>query len=151
MNFLSRDIKFGVWCATSATRLVNPDVLSVVNLSSFANKLRKLQKKFLPLFFNLNNGEMKYCFFQPDCATDHTASNSMTALHNIVVRLIISCPLLSALSLYLAPWDCVFLHCSTALVALGLLAVEVSRSHSDTPHAVGFLRTSDYPEAETSN
>jgi len=37
---------------------------------------------------------MKYCFFQADCATDHTANNSMTALRNIVVGLIISCPLL---------------------------------------------------------
>ena len=102
-------------------------------------------------FKGLNNGEMKYCSFHPDCATDHTASNSMTALHNIVVSLIISRPLLSALSLYLETWNYVFLHCSTALLALGLLAVEVSRSHSGTPHAVGFLRTSDYPDAETSN
>jgi len=62
--------------------------------------------KFLPLIFNLNNGEIKYYFFQPDCATDHTASNYMTALRNIMVGLIIICPLLSALSPDLAPWDC---------------------------------------------
>ena len=31
----------------------------------------------------------------------------------------------------------------------GLLIVEASRSHSDTPHSVG-LRTSDQPDAETS-
>ena len=49
---------------------------------------------------------MNYRFFQSDCATDHTASNSMTALRNIVVGLIISCPLLPAVSPDLAPWEC---------------------------------------------
>jgi len=33
-------------------------------------------------------------------------------------------------------------------VGLGLLIVEVSRSHSDTPHSVGLLWTSDLPFAE---
>jgi len=32
----------------------------------------------------------------------------------------------------------------------GLLTVEDSRSHSDTPYAVGLLWTSDQPDAETS-
>jgi hypothetical protein len=32
----------------------------------------------------------------------------------------------------------------------GLLTVEASRSHSDTPHSVGLLWTSDQPDAETS-
>ena len=32
------------------------------------------------------------------------------------------------------------------LVGLGFLHVEGSRSHSDTPHSVGFLQTSDQPE-----
>jgi len=36
-------------------------------------------------------------------------------------------------------------------MGLRLLAVEVSRSHSDTLHAVGFFRTSDHPDAEASN
>jgi len=31
-----------------------------------------------------------------------------------------------------------------------LLIVEVSRSHSDTPHSVGILSTSDQPNAEPS-
>jgi hypothetical protein len=39
--------------------------------------------------------------------------------------------------------------CST-LVGLFLLIVEVSRSHSDTPHLMGLLRTRDRPIAETS-
>jgi hypothetical protein len=36
------------------------------------------------------------------------------------------------------------------LVGLGFLIVEVLRSHSDTPHSVGLLWTSDRPVAETS-
>jgi hypothetical protein len=35
------------------------------------------------------------------------------------------------------------------LVGQGLLIFEASRSHSGTPHSVGFLWTSDEPEAET--
>ena len=31
----------------------------------------------------------------------------------------------------------------------GLLIIEASRSHSDTPHSVGLLSTSDQPDAET--
>ena len=38
----------------------------------------------------------------------------------------------------------------TALEGLGLLIVQVSRSHSETPHSVGILWTSDWPFAETS-
>jgi hypothetical protein len=40
-------------------------------------------------------------------------------------------------------------HGSTALVGLGLLVVESSRSHLDTPHLVGLLWASDEPDAET--
>jgi hypothetical protein len=36
------------------------------------------------------------------------------------------------------------------LVGQCLLIVEASRSHSDTPHSVGLLWTSDQPDAETS-
>jgi hypothetical protein len=43
-----------------------------------------------------------------------------------------------------------FFHGSTALAGLGLLLIEVSRSHSDTPHPVGLLWTSDRPIAKTS-
>jgi hypothetical protein len=39
---------------------------------------------------------------------------------------------------------------STALVGQGLLTVEASRSHSDTPQSVGLPWTSDQPVAETS-
>jgi hypothetical protein len=35
------------------------------------------------------------------------------------------------------------------LGGLGLLIVEASRSHSDTPHSIGLLWTSDQPDAET--
>jgi len=44
-----------------------------------------------------------------------------------------------------------FYHGCTALVALGLLIVEVSRPHSDTPHSVRLLRTSDRPFTESSS
>jgi hypothetical protein len=40
---------------------------------------------------------------------------------------------------------------STALVGLGILTVEASRSHSDIPRSVGLLWTSDQPVAETSD
>jgi hypothetical protein len=43
-----------------------------------------------------------------------------------------------------------FPHGSTALVGLGLLISEVSRSHSDALQSVGLLWTSDQPDAETS-
>jgi hypothetical protein len=36
------------------------------------------------------------------------------------------------------------------LVGQGLLMIEASRSHSDTPHSVRLLWTSDQPDAETS-
>jgi hypothetical protein len=42
-----------------------------------------------------------------------------------------------------------FFHGSTAPVGQGLL-YDVPRSHSDTPHSVGHLCTSDRPVAETS-
>ena len=40
-------------------------------------------------------------------------------------------------------------HGSRSLMGLGLLIVELSWSHSDTPHSVGFLRASDRPVVET--
>ena len=36
------------------------------------------------------------------------------------------------------------------IVGQGLLIIEASRSHSDTPHSVGLVWTSDQPDAETS-
>jgi hypothetical protein len=36
------------------------------------------------------------------------------------------------------------------LVGQGLLIIEASRSHSDTPHSVGLSWTSDQSDAETS-
>jgi hypothetical protein len=43
-----------------------------------------------------------------------------------------------------------FLVARQPVVGQGLLIVEASRSHSDTPHWVGLLWTSDQPVAETS-
>jgi len=36
------------------------------------------------------------------------------------------------------------------LASQGFLIIQASRSHSDTPHSVGLLWTSDQPDAETS-
>jgi len=36
------------------------------------------------------------------------------------------------------------------LLDQGLLIIEASRSHSDTQHSVGLIRTSDQPKAQTS-
>ena len=46
--------------------------------------------------------------------------------------------------------DFFFNHGLTAPVGQGLLVIEDSWSHSDTPHLVGLLWTSDQPVAETS-
>jgi hypothetical protein len=59
------------------------------------------------------------------------------------------------LSRFLSPLCRIFLFVSSyvaqqLLVGLGLLIVEVSRSHSDTPHSVGLLWACDQPVAETS-
>jgi hypothetical protein len=44
----------------------------------------------------------------------------------------------------------VFLMVQQPPVGQGLLIIEASRLHSDTPHSVGLLWTSDQPDAETS-
>jgi hypothetical protein len=36
------------------------------------------------------------------------------------------------------------------LLGQGLRIIEASRSHSDTPHLVGLIQTSDQPDTETS-
>ena len=41
-------------------------------------------------------------------------------------------------------------HGATAIVDQGFVIVEASRSHSGTPHSVGFLRLDGQPYAETS-
>ena len=46
--------------------------------------------------------------------------------------------------LFFLPWR------NSPSVVQGLLIIVDSRSHSDTPHAVGLLWTSDQPDAETS-
>jgi hypothetical protein len=57
---------------------------------------------------------------------------------------------LTMLCLYLRQYILIFLSVSrTALVDLDLL-YEIPRYHSDTPHSVRILWTSDKPDAETS-
>jgi len=43
-----------------------------------------------------------------------------------------------------------FFHGATTLVGQGVLIIEDSWSHSDTPHSVGLLWTSDHSDSETS-
>ena len=43
-----------------------------------------------------------------------------------------------------------FLMAQQPRVGQGLLIIDPSRSHSDTPHSVGILWTSDQPDAKTS-
>jgi hypothetical protein len=43
-----------------------------------------------------------------------------------------------------------FLLAQQPLVGQDLLIIEASRLHSETPHSVGLLWTSDQPDAETS-
>ena len=47
--------------------------------------------------------------------------------------------------------DFFFTMAQRPLVGQGLLIVEASRSHSDTPHSVGLLWTSDQRDAETAD
>jgi len=44
-----------------------------------------------------------------------------------------------------------FFHVSPALVGLGFLIVDFSRSNSDTPHSIGLLWKNDGPIAKTSD
>jgi hypothetical protein len=44
---------------------------------------------------------------------------------------------------------CIFYHGATVLVGQGVLFIEDSWSHSDTPHLVGLLWTSGHPVAKT--
>ena len=43
-----------------------------------------------------------------------------------------------------------FFMAQQPLMGQGLLIIEASLSHSDTPHSIGLLWTSDQPDAETS-
>jgi hypothetical protein len=43
-----------------------------------------------------------------------------------------------------------FIMAQQTLVGQGLRVIEASRSHSDTPHSVGLLWTSDQSDAEIS-
>jgi hypothetical protein len=45
----------------------------------------------------------------------------------------------------------IFYHGATAPMGPGLLIIEESWTHSDTPHSVGLLWTSNQPDAQTSS
>jgi hypothetical protein len=53
--------------------------------------------------------------------------------------------------LFVCLFVCLFVSVAQQpLVGQGLLIIEASRSHSDTPHSVGLLWTGDQPDTETS-
>jgi len=121
------------------------------------------------VFANDYNFSSKYIFAQCEhyqrwshAGVSPTVSNLLCVLgqsfchitRQILKAVIIMNPFVSGYSEY---WTCQRLllppplHGSTALVGLGLLNVEVARSHSeDTTHSVGLLLSSDRPVAETS-
>jgi len=76
---------------------------------------------FLHQLFSL---ELKYCFFDEERI--HKTHTQKTSYMYFVY------------------------HGATAPVGQGLLIIDDSRSHSGTPHSVGFHWTSDQPDAETS-
>jgi hypothetical protein len=60
-------------------------------------------------------------------------------------------PFLYILDIVFVPWILFHFFLPVArqpLVGQGLLIIEASRSHSDTPHSIGLLWTSDQPNAE---
>jgi hypothetical protein len=68
------DIKVGVWCALSATRITGPIILFLEGYSRQAPTL---------FVFSLSDDEKEHRFFQENSATAHTATNSITILYNI--------------------------------------------------------------------
>jgi hypothetical protein len=73
------DIKVGVWCALSATRIFGP-ILFLDRINSEGYSRQALTHFILNLS---DDDENKYRFFQENSATAHTANNSITILHNI--------------------------------------------------------------------
>jgi hypothetical protein len=70
-------------------------------------------------------------------------------LHTDMVCVHLTVNPLTDLPILLWQMDCSVSHDWKAHTVLSILIVEVSRSHSDAPHSVGLLWTSDQPVAET--
>jgi len=71
----------------------------------------------------------------------------------LVVVLVVVVSIIMIIFQNISPLSCKcksnYFYGATAPVRSGLLSVEASRSHSDTPQSVGLLRISDQPDAET--
>jgi hypothetical protein len=69
------DIKVGVWCALSATRITGPILfLDTINSDGYS---RQAPTHFV---FSLSDDENEDRFFQENSATAHTASNPIVQL-----------------------------------------------------------------------
>ena len=75
---------------------------------------------------------------------------SFTGVHTDKVCVHLTANSLVGLPTVLWPMDCSCFRETTAQVDIGLLIVEVLRSHTGTSYSVGLLWTSDQPVAETS-
>lgn len=92
------DLKFGVWCITSMTKIIRPiSLLDTINSGRYIGQI-------LAQYFENSEDEMRdYGFFQQDGTTVHTAWNSMTALWKMFGDQIISHSLWPAYSAILTP------------------------------------------------
>jgi len=88
-----RDIKTGLWCAVSATRIIRPNFISDTTHSEGHHG-----QILAPLFRNWSNKEKEYRFFQQDIATVHSFpwSNEIIYENNPPTR--------TTLTLYLLTW-----------------------------------------------
>ena len=81
-----------------------------------------------------------------------TNNNSMYVRHGFIITCFRPSNFLpKSVYAYCIIFSCFFYHGATALLGQGLLIVADSQSHSDTPHSVGLLWTSDQPDLTTHN
>jgi hypothetical protein len=85
------DIKVGVWCAVSTTKIIR-----LIAFSNTVNSEKYTGQVLTPLFENLSYESKKYRSFLQDSATVHTANISLAAFYNIYRDQIISHALLTA-------------------------------------------------------
>jgi len=73
-----------------------------------------------------------------------------TARHHTNINALLQVGIAGINTLHFTPRSRYFPHGSTSPVGLGLLIVQVPRSHSGTPHSVGILQKCDRPITEIS-
>jgi hypothetical protein len=93
-------VKVGVWCASSARRIVGP-----VFFKGTINRERYVQVILRQFFSELTEVERLYGWFQQDSATAHTARMSMQGLSDVFRDRIISSDIWLACTPDLNPCD----------------------------------------------